>query len=271
MRYRQSDEGSGNRRSGRDELLADWRALNDQLLDVTEFFCQARLGVWQEEIHRLEALWQGMSSSWSDHLMMMATEADQRFDQIAGRAETASNSLARHFSQALLEVSRDLDQLEGQLSQALKGATQLQGGSAGSGGSAADPWSWAGNLFGGGWLDILDWFHEGGVVRAHQGMVLEPEYMGGASGLASDERVVVAQTGEGILPRESMARLGRENFEALRTGRFETQGTPAPASPTYQISIQVQALDTESLAGFNWERMVKRHILPVLQRDRRRL
>ena len=81
-------------------------------------------------------------------------------------------------------------------------------------GGAQEGWS---SLLGG-VLDFGGWFHQGGVVAAHQGMVISP------GTLLGDEQLILAQTGEGILPRESMARLGEKNFEALRTGRFEAPG-----------------------------------------------
>ena len=55
-------------------------------------------------------------------------------------------------------------------------------------------------------------------MEAHQGMVISP------GALMGDEQLIMAQAGEGILPRESMARLGEKNFEALRTGRFDARG-----------------------------------------------
>ncbi len=64
---------------------------------------------------------------------------------------------------------------------------------------------------------ISSFFHAGGIV-AHRGLIV-PAYA--HAGLAMDERLIVAQTGEGILPRASMARLGRGRFEALRTGDFD--------------------------------------------------
>jgi hypothetical protein len=59
-------------------------------------------------------------------------------------------------------------------------------------------------------------FHEGGVVM-HQGGILRAH-----QGLALDERLVVVQTGEGILSRRAMARLearyGPGAFERLNRG-----------------------------------------------------
>ena len=102
-------------------------------------------------------------------------------------------------------------------------------------------------------------FHEGGIVEAHRGMVVNPETLMG------DERLAVVQTGEGILPRDAMVRLGEDNFEALRSGAFEVN--PGNQGSSYQITIQVQSLDAAGVAGLDWDRMVRRHLLPALQRD----
>jgi hypothetical protein len=102
-------------------------------------------------------------------------------------------------------------------------------------------------------------FHEGGILEAHSGLAVSPE------SLLADERLVKVQTGEGILPRETMAQLGEENFEALRSGRFQmNQGS---ASPRFDITIQVQSLDAASVAGMDWGKVVQRHLLPALERE----
>jgi hypothetical protein len=122
------------------------------------------------------------------------------------------------------------------------------------GGGGGDWFSWLGEVLGFG-----GWFHQGGIVEAHQGLVISP------GTLMAEEQLVMAQAGEGILPRESMARLGEKNFEALRTGRFEVG--PGGAAPRYDITIQVQSLDAPGVAALNWERLVQRHILPLLERE----
>jgi len=80
-----------------------------------------------------------------------------------------------------------------------------------------------------------------------------------------DEQLVMAQTGEGILPRQSMARLGEKNFEALRRGQFEVSS--GRAGPSYDITIQVQALDAAGVQGLDWSRLVQRHIIPQLEKE----
>ena len=83
-----------------------------------------------------------------------------------------------------------------------------------------------------------------------------------------DEQLILAQSGEGILPRDAMARLGEDNFEALRRGRFEL--TPRSEAPRQNITIQVQSLDAAGVAGLDWGKLVQRHLLPLLQKDMER-
>jgi hypothetical protein len=83
--------------------------------------------------------------------------------------------------------------------------------------------------------------------------------------LLADERLVKVQTGEGILPRETMVHLGEENFEALRSGRFQV--AQGDSTPRYDITIQVQSLDTAGVAGMDWEKVVQRHLMPALERE----
>jgi hypothetical protein len=83
--------------------------------------------------------------------------------------------------------------------------------------------------------------------------------------LMGDEQLIMAQAGEGVLPRESMARLGEKNFEALRTGRFEASG--GQAAPRYDVTIQVQTLDASGVAGLDWDRLVQRHLVPALRQE----
>ena len=85
---------------------------------------------------------------------------------------------------------------------------------------------------------------------------------------SSEEQLILAQSGEGILPRESMARLGGQNFEALRTGQFEL-ARPA-AGPKLDVTIQVQSLDATGVSRVDWDRLVQRHILPMLQKEAER-
>ena len=95
-----------------------------------------------------------------------------------------------------------------------------------------------GDIFGG-------LFHQGGIIKAHQGIYIHPSisaiarpplYAHSGLSLAPDERLIIGQTGEGILPRPSMRKLGTGNFETLRTGNFEVgKGSGGKVENHYHI------------------------------------
>lgn len=263
------NSANGSKHSGEGpsrEALASWRAFEEQLLDLQEFYRQARVAAWEREMAQVERLWKQMGNQWEEHWEAMTAQAEQSLEQISNAAAAAGGQMSQSLSGTIQAMATEFDLLGAKVSSTLELAAQgRQSGSSGS-------WSEAGSWFGAGLLEVFDWFHQGGVVRAHQGMAIAPDTAAGLGGLAADERLIVAQTGEGILPRDSMARLGRENFEALRTGEFAQVGLPAQAAvPTYNLTIQVQALDGESVAGLQWERLVRQRILPALERQGRRL
>jgi hypothetical protein len=103
-------------------------------------------------------------------------------------------------------------------------------------------------------VDMAVPFHLGAIV-AHQGLPVAHR------GLAADERLIVAQTGEGVLPRDAMRRLGPRRFESLRSGNFETEtgptmvnASPSGSFPSPGGTIIIQAWDSEDVARF-----LKRH------------
>jgi hypothetical protein len=97
-------------------------------------------------------------------------------------------------------------------------------------------------LFGGGGGGILETimgflaFHQGGVL-AHQGLLVAH----GGLNLAADERLIIGQTGEGILSRRGMAGMPRDWFEALNRGDYDLAGPAlirrgAGAGPAYDTA-----------------------------------
>jgi hypothetical protein len=233
--------------------LEDFRSLQAEMLRLSQEYSQARLAVWAEETRSLSENWDSFSREWQGTVEQMTALAGTKFDELAALGEAAGSRLAQSWEQNLTDLSGQVDDWGEHFLEVLAKVAE----------------SWAGAMGGGntgGWSSFLSaalgfggWFHQGGLVTAHQGLVIAPET------LLGDEQLVVAQAGEGILPRESMARLGEQNFEALRSGRFAVG--PGGAGSRYEITIQVQSLDAAGVAGLDWDRLVQRHLLPALQKE----
>ena len=239
---------------GRDQELAEYRALQQEMTAIGHEQGQTRLAAWNREVEDMTAAWEGFQQDWQGTLQQMAGAALAKFDEISARGEASGNHLAQSWRQCLAEITGEVDAWGEQVMQTLdKVGSGFQFG-LGGGGTGQDWLSWLGLGF-----DFGGIFHEGGIVEAHRGLAVAPE------ALLGDERLVKVQTGEGILPREAMVRLGEDNFEALRSGNL--QMNQGPAGPRYDITIQVQSLDAASAAGMDWERVVQRHLLPALERE----
>lgn len=240
----------------KNQELADYRTLQQEITAIGREASQARLADWTREMDGMAAAWHGFQQDWQGTLESMAGSAFAKFDEISAQGMAAGNLLAQSWRQALAEITIEVDAFGEHLMQTMNQAGQnlqlTSGGGSSSSGNDLLSWVSMGLGFGG-------IFHEGGILEAHNGLAVSPE------SLLADERLVKVQTGEGILPREAMVQLGEESFEALRSGRFQvTQGDSAPR---YDITIQVQSLDTAGVAGMDWEKVVQRHLMPALERE----
>ncbi len=85
-------------------------------------------------------------------------------------------------------------------------------------------------------------FHQGGVVMHQGGMVPKfvPRFHTG--GLAGDERMIIAQTGEGVLSRRGMQALGDLN-----------KGNAGRSSPPVIVNMNVSAMDASSFGQFTMQ------------------
>jgi hypothetical protein len=244
---------SRSKSSSSRQELAEFRALQAELLNLSQEYSQARLAVWSKELQGLEELWRTFGQQWQGNLEQMSALAFSKFGEISSKGETAGNQLSQTWLAAFDDISGAADAWgEHFLGVLEKVSLAWQGSPGGRGGG-----SWLAAL--GLDLDFGGWFHQGGIVEAHGGMVIAPEV------LLGEEQLVLAQSGEGILPREAMARLGEQNFEALRTGRFEIGS--GSSAPRYDIAIHVQSLDAAGVAGLDWDRLVQRHLLPALTKE----
>jgi hypothetical protein len=242
-----------------DQELADYRALQQEMTSVNQQYSQTRQADWSREMDSMAAAWNGFQQDWQGTLEQMSGSALAKFDEISAQGISSWNLLAQSWREALAELTTEVDTFAYHLVQALdqagQGSQLLVGGGAGS--AANDLLSYVGASLGFGGI-----FHQGGILEAHTGLAVSPE------SLLADERLIKVQTGEGILPRDTMAQLGEENFEALRSGRFQVnQGN---AGPSYDITIQVQSLDAASVAGMDWGKVVQRHLVPALEREMNR-
>jgi len=234
--------------------LEDYRAYQEEMLKISREYSQSRLAVWVDEARSLYDTWNGFTQEWQANLEQMTALAGSKFEEMAARGETSAGLLAQSWQTNLTTVSGAVDQWGAGFLQTM---AQVASAWSSSLGSESSSQGWSSLL--GGVLDFGGWFHQGGIVEAHQGMVISP------GTLMGDEQLIMAQAGEGVLPRESMARLGEKNFEALRTGRFEPSG--GKAAPRYDVTIQVQTLDASGVAGLNWDRLVQRHLVPALRQE----
>ncbi len=235
--------------------LDDYRAYQEELLSLSRQYSQARLAVWVSETQALHDTWNGFVQEYQSNLEQMTALAGSKFEEMAARGEAAAGLLAQSWQKNLTDVSASVTEWGANFLQTLAQVATAWGGTLGSASGSQGSWS---SLLGG-VLDFGGIFHQGGVVSAHQGMVISP------GTLMGDEQLIMAQKGEGILPRESMGRLGEKNFEALRTGRFDLNS--GKAAPRFDVTIQVQTLDTAGVAGLDWDRVVQRHLVPALRQE----
>jgi len=241
--------------------LAEFRALQEEMLNLSREYGQQRLAAWNEETRSLKENWNAFSQEWQGSLSDVTGLAQNKFQEIAADGQSAADLVSQSWDKALTNLTAQVDDWgENFLKTLQKVATAwlgVVGGGTSSGSSSSGILGLVGDV-----LDFGGLFHQGGVVTAHQGLVVSPETLMG------DEQLILAQTGEGILPRDAMARLGEANFEALRTGRFDR--TSGSGSPRYDITIQVQSLDAAGVSALDWDRVVQRHLLPVLQQEMNR-
>jgi hypothetical protein len=232
---------------------ADFRAQQQEMLNLSQEYSRARLAAWNGEVQQMQESWASFSQEWQSSLGEMSSLAQASFTDLAARGEAAGSSLSQSIRKALGEISGEVEDWGDNFLRTLEKVGQAWSGV--FGGSGGGDWlSWLG-----GGLGFAGLFHQGGIIAAHQGLAVSP----GAWGV--EEQLILAQAGEGILPRESMSRLGEKNFEALRSGQFDL--TPQGAAPRYDITIQVQTLDAGGANRVDWDRLVQRHILPLIQKE----
>ncbi len=233
------------------EGRAEFQRFQEELTAVQEMYSQLRQESWRRELQGMLESCEGLVGVWRTSLMDMEALTAEVFAEVRSQAGAASQMTAADWRQALADMAAEVKNWGEAVLEVLDRLQEAWRGSLGGGG---DWLSWLGLD-----IDVGGLFHQGGVVEAHQGLLVGPER------LLEDERLVKVQTGEGILPREAMLRLGEENFEALRQGRFGVE--PGGAGMPMGVTIQVQALDASGVAALDWDRLVQRHVLPALAQE----
>ena len=166
------------------------------MLNLSREYGRERLAVWAEEIRSLKESWDDFSQEWQGSFADMTALAMNKFGEISaagrGRGRPHEPELGSDPDRPL----RPRWTTGGSISSRPcrrwpRPGWGVSGGGSGGGSAAVGP-----DLLG----EVLDFgglFHQGGMVTAHQGMVVAPET------LLGDEQLILAQTGEGILPRDS--------------------------------------------------------------------
>ena len=88
--------------------------------------------------------------------------------------------------------------------------------------------------------------HSGGPVRMHGG------------GLKADERPAILQTGEYVLRRDAVRKIGLSNLDRMNTGGYP------PGGQSQNFTIHIQAWD-----GADVERVFRDRIVPLIERESR--
>ena len=162
---------SSNNQSFQQEL-ADFRALQEEMLSLSQEYGQERQAAWADELAGLKDGWDGFSQDWQGSLAEMTALATSQFGEISAQGEAAASQVSQSWDRALTDLTGQVDDWGEHclqtLTQVASAWMQGVGGGYGSGS-------------GGGWLDLLGGaldfgglFHQGGVVTAHEGMVVSP-------------------------------------------------------------------------------------------------
>jgi len=166
---------------GRQEL-ADFRAMQEEMLSLSREYSENRLAAWSKEIRDMTAGWGNFLRDWQGTLEQMSGLAFSAFEGITAKGEAASHQLSLNWQKSLTEMSAEVTAFGEHVLNTLDKVS----GSWPGGGGGDDWYSFFGFDF-----SLRGLFHEGGIVEAHRGLVVNPET------LLGDERLAVVQTGEG--------------------------------------------------------------------------
>jgi len=203
------------------EGLAAFRALQEEMLSLSREYGEARLATWSREIQEMASGWEEFLREWQGNLEQMSGFAFGVFEGVAAQGEAASRRLSQSWQESLADMSQALGAFEEGVFEALD---KIGGGWPRGGGEGSEDWlAFLGFDFSLGGL-----FHEGGMVEAHRGLVVNPE------ALLEDERLACGWGKTTLRP------CARGGLRWCRRGRAPATTSPSrcrvwmrPALPTW--------------------------------------
>ena len=91
---------SSNNQSFQQEL-ADFRALQEEMLSLSQEYGQERQAAWADELAGLKDGWDGFSQDWQGSLAEMTALATSQFGEISAQGEAAAGQISQSWDQAL--------------------------------------------------------------------------------------------------------------------------------------------------------------------------
>ena len=145
--------------------LEDYRAHQEEMLNLSREYSQARLAVWAEEAQALHETWNGFSQEWQANLEQMTALAGSKFEEMAARGEASAGLLAQSWQKNLADVSGAVEEWGANFLQTLAKVAAAWAGTMGSRGSGqgAGHRFWAGS-----WISAAG-FTRGGSSRPTRG------------------------------------------------------------------------------------------------------
>ena len=90
--------------------VQDYRSYQEELLNLSQQYSQARLAVWAQEAQSLHDSWNSLSQDWQSNLDQMAAVSGNEFTAMAAQGQAAANLMGQSWQQNLTAVSGSLDQ-----------------------------------------------------------------------------------------------------------------------------------------------------------------
>jgi hypothetical protein len=179
-----------------------------------------------EEANKITGMWNGIINgfdsvftSGSNELMNTSTYWGGMFGNSNANLLMNSGTYGGMFTSAVGALESTSGTWGGMFGEAISGLI-----SAVSGGGGGGIFGTIGGIVGGIADTVLGFFHTGGQIMHGGGPVLPAVYAHSGINLKDDERLIIGQTGEGMLSRRGMAGLSRGWFDDLNQGNYDVVG-----------------------------------------------